>query len=382
MRYVARQSAEQSPAAVPSAALLRGACGWIFAVFLMCLFLPGCEEVPTFQELIGQEEGEKPQKKEGQPAPPPERPTTEVAKLQPAPAKVKPNPTPEQVAEKYSSKPSPTFGNEDLADLSEGLQDQTDLMAKLDIRGSRQVNNRGAAHIGRLSSLTYLDMGITNVTNDGLTALENLQDLEVLHLNGLRISSSAMQHLSGLVNLRVLDISDTRVDDEGLRYLADLVNLETFRFSNTEITGGAIAYLRRNGGLSNLRHIEAKRTKFGHGLNDLRALKTLETLEATQANIGDGGMVGLQSCVNLRVLDIGGNRLSDRGLIPLQRLRKLEDVSLRNNDLIRGMGLEALINCKDLKHLDLSGTGAAKQYIFALKEHVPDVTIEKDGTIY
>jgi hypothetical protein len=108
----------------------------------------------------------------------------------------------------------------------------------------------------------------------------------------------------------------------------------------------------------------------------LKNMQALEYLDAGQSNVSDGSLQMLDKSNNLKVLLLGFNLLSDQGLFFLKGIRTLEEVRLRQNKMIRGPGLEAFIRCKDLKLIDLTGTGAGNRFVEDLKKHVPGVEVQ------
>ena len=350
-------------------------CLATFAWVATCV--AGCNKVPTFGELVGGDE-----EAEAEPAPvaaPPKAvavaPRPKFEQPEPEPERQPPTPpTPEELVERFELVPSTGHTDAELASLAEDLGEERERIAEMDFAGSK-ITNQGVAEIGKFPAVRLLKLNGSLITGEGLEHLQNLSSLEVLSLSGTRVDSEGLQHIAQLVNLRELDISQTRVTDEGLQYLANLTNLEKLCFSNTSITAHGFLPLQKGGKLANLKHIEAKNSRFGNGMGQLKGMPALQYLDVGQAGVTDGSLAMLERSSNLRVLNLGFNQLSDQGLVHLKRCRSLEEVHLRQNKGVRGPGLEAFKNCKDLKTLVLSGTSVSNAYIEALKKHVPDVQV-------
>ena len=343
----------------------------LIALAATAVWLAGCDKVPKFGDLVGQEKkAEEPPAAEPEPAPqavvtPPVQP-----EIKPEPPQEPVKPTPEEAMADFENSTTTAHSDAELAELAENMGEQRDRLAKMDMAGSK-LTDKGAIEIGKFPAVTYLDVSGSLITGGGLTYLESLTSLEVLSLAGTRVESEGLSHIAGLINLRELDISRTMVGIEGLQHIAKLVNLEKLCFNDTSISGQGFVSWSKGGKFSNLRHIEAKNSQFGNGMNFIKNMQNLEYLDAGQSGVSDVSLQRLDKSNNLKVLLLGFNQISDQGLFHLKRCRALEDVSLRQNKAIRGPGLEAFINCKGLKTIDLSGTSAGNNFVQELQKHVP-----------
>ncbi len=137
---------------------------------------------------------------------------------------------------------------------------------------------------------------------------------------------------------------------------------------------------------------------YGKGVDDnsvteaVKNIKDLRILSALNTNIGDAGLEHLTDCRELRRISFGGPcRVTDKGLLHLQRLTKLEELGLGDaaitddglialkplvslktlhlgSDFIKGEGLLHLAELPNLVELSLHGTGITNDSLKALKQ--------------
>ena len=149
------------------------------------------------------------------------------------------------------------------------------------------------------------------------TNISNLACLEILQFDGTMVSDDILNEISMLPSLRILRASNMNLDD--LKFLSSLTQLEDLNLSENTI-------------YDSMHHLEA--------------------------------------LTRLRRLDLSDTGMTDQGLIHLEYLFNLEELNLRWNYFITGMGVENIAHLTELKFLDLShtdvGTGDGFEHISRL----------------
>ena len=174
----------------------------------------------------------------------------------------------------------------------------------------------------------------------GTITTGDMAALEVLSVRGTDVAD--LSGLAWAVNLQGLDIGRSAVAD--LRVLAELPALEALNVDGTVADAWQIA------GLEGLRRLSMRAA----GLEDLSALSTLANLRVL--DIGGNRIAVLHPLAGLALLEdlhAADNRIED--LSPLASLTRLRVLELGGN---RVSDLHPLAGLRDLRHLDLTGNAA------------------------
>lgn len=333
----------------------------VVAAMLLAVLFSGCDKLP-------QPEVASPPA----PSPPPSSPPPVTP---PAPPR-----SPQQIIDEFRAL-NPLLRNdehlEELASLPEGL----DGITTLDLRGST-VTTAGARHLPRFPALRELDLSSSRIDGSALSYVAQIGELKSLQLDGLAFDDAALAPLAALAHLEELTLNGTSITDGGFEYLKDLPQLRVLRIgSNSNLRGNGFTALVRKNHFRDLRELSVNRTEFGYyGLQELDRLKELEVLHAHGANVSDDSLEGVQTCVRLRVLDLGDNKVSDGGLRKLARLKELEELQLAGNPAISDDGLNFLKTHTGLRRLTLDGTRVTPDAARRLKERfLKQTTITIEG---
>jgi Leucine-rich repeat (LRR) protein len=120
------------------------------------------------------------------------------------------------------------------------------------------VTSEGLAHLPNCSNLQDLDLSeAINVTDDALEHIGKITTLTRLNLWRDTISDAGVAHLAGLTNLVWLNLDNTGLTDDGLAHLSTLTNLDFLHLGSTQITDAGLPHLK---GLKMLSHLEVTRT--------------------------------------------------------------------------------------------------------------------------
>ncbi|MGV3723859.1 MAG: hypothetical protein ACO1SX_23425 [Actinomycetota bacterium] len=142
------------------------------------------------------------------------------------------------------------------------------------------LNDAALAHLGKIRTLTHLELGDAQITGEGLAHLSELENLT--HLNvafARKVGDAGIPHLGRLRKLELLVLSGTQITDAGLASLSELPRLAEIRIKATPITDVGLIHLRRHRSLK-LMKIDNKGKVTPNGIAELR--KVLPECQVTQ----------------------------------------------------------------------------------------------------
>ncbi|MCH7725407.1 MAG: hypothetical protein IH991_02835 [Planctomycetes bacterium] len=202
-------------------------------------------------------------------------------------------------------------------------------------------------------ALRQLDLTFTQVTDRGLIQLKDLIQLRSLTLpGGNEVTDSGLVHITALTHLEELDLSSAWITDDGLRHLTVLKQLRKVGLHYTKVSEG-LKYLKR---LPNLREIIAPKRVTDNALMQLANIKQLTALSLRGCNlVTDKGLKAIAGLTALEKLELYQTRVSDDGLLHLQKLKKLRELALPHG--ITDRGLAHLTGLTELETIDHVGEG-------------------------
>lgn len=353
-----------------------GLSRWL-AMALISL-ISGCEKVPTFQELTGQEakpaatEQKSPMPVTANPAPV----TSLESKPMPKPVSVEPS----EVIAKILQRPPHEISHDDLVNLT-NLPSGLDQIHSLDLTKS-SVSDAGVKLLPKLPQLTNLNLSYLKISGNSLESLKAIPDLRNLSLEGIQgLSPESWEIVADLSHLETLSLLGTFVTDDNVSKLARLPNLKELNLTQTLVTDAVFSHVAemktlevlRFEGLSSidghglqvlakaksnpLRELHASRTKLGiAGLKHIKSIPSLRLLDITSSNLTDQQLYELRGAGNIVTLKLGFNLLTAAGVPALVTLRDLEELDLQNNMAIDDRALGALSKMKGLKTLNVTRT--------------------------
>jgi hypothetical protein len=230
-----------------------------------------------------------------------------------------------------------------------------------------------------------LDLYGTPVTGKGLKELAGLKQLHTLDLPGRAVTDVSLASLreAGLLHalaqakgpdgsrpgsaagVRSFDLHGTRVTGKGLKELAGLEQLRSLSLPDSAVQDGGlkelVALMQR---LKNLRTLDLP----GPAVTDvsLASLREAGLLHALARAKGPGGSRP-DSAAGVRSFDLGGTRVTGKGLKELAGLEQLRSLSLPDSAL-RSRGLKELAGLKHLQHLALPGSAVTDEALVGLRQ--------------
>jgi Leucine-rich repeat (LRR) protein len=206
-----------------------------------------------------------------------------------------------------------------------------------------------------LKSLTLWGAACEQLTDASLASIGTLQDLEELYFvrTGPRFTSAGIAHLKGLRSLKKVDFSQVKIDEAGMRHLAAMPSLVTIH-GGLPVTADSVKTLTSFQNLKSLDFTLPDRAAPGT-VRSLFALTSLEELRCTGSTVGvwlsDDSLVGLESLGRLKRLHLWGDKVTDRSMAPIGRLKELESVGLWAD--VSKRGLNQLSGLTHLRTLDV-----------------------------
>ncbi|MBM3982919.1 MAG: hypothetical protein FJ304_22135 [Planctomycetes bacterium] len=192
------------------------------------------------------------------------------------------------------------------------------------------VGESGLKAFEGTTQLTELHIELSPITDLSLANFAGCKNLQVLSLFATGIGNAGIGHFAGCKSLTHLSVSDTNVDDEGLKALADNPNLLGLTVGGTKITGATLERFAANPKLQILSASAVRLTDTD--LAHLTKCRDLWHLVVSVNDIGDGGLAHLVG-LPLSYLDLRGTKVSDAGLVHLEKLSKLTDLYLSGKDV-------------------------------------------------
>lgn len=309
----------------------------------------GCEKVPTFQEITGQQQNPPPT------TTPSAAPAVTPAATQPAPAVVPSKPAPVDPAAfltELQTKRSEQINDNDLKTLA-SLESGREQMTFLNItRGG--ITDEGLQNLTKLPELSQLDLTSTNLDGHGFAALRDCPKLRKLTVkNVIRMTPQGWEEISKLNQLESLDVSgNSSLSNTDVAKFVALTNLRELNLSTTTITDDAFKSLAEMERLEVLK-IEGSTQLKGHGLQAYTRTKpTLRELHATGTPLHAGGLKHIKSISSLEFLDISNSGLSDQPFADLKGASNLVHLKIGAN-VLSNAGLQTVLTLTKLKILDL-----------------------------
>lgn len=351
--------------------------------------LVGCEKVPTFQELTGQQQNSSSNTPSNATTPAAERPPQASPKIDlPAAAPL----DPAKVLSEFQAKPSNQIYDEDLKNVA-SLEAGREQITALDLtRGA--ITDAGLQHLAKLPELTELNLTSTSIDGNGFAALRDCPNLKKLKLSGVvkmtpqgweslstvtqleivdvsgntNVTDSDVAKFTALVNLRELDLSRTPITDKAFDSLAAMENLSVLRIENNGLIDGSglQAYSRSK---PVLRELHARATQLGRaGLRNVKLIAALEFLDISGTLLNDPQFAEIKGANSLVHLKVGENALTNAGLQPVLTLGKLKVLDLEGMQTITDPVLNILTKKSGLETLNLRKTPCTARAIQAFRK--------------
>lgn len=269
------------------------------------------------------------------------------------------------------------------------------------------ANDAALVPLGRIATLTNLDLRDCPVSNAGLAHLASLRNLAALRLSGksgkTTVDDAGMEHVAKLTALRAVMLDFLWVSEVGLATLAPLAKLEDLTLAQSLVGDEALPVIARFPALKRLRL--AKTTITAEGLADLEKLDqladldvsecvsiddaalgpigkltSLERLNLWRVPVGDAGIAHLAPLVKLRWLNLDNTQLTDTGLTALADMQALAFLHV-GSTAVSNAGIDRLAALPALREVHLTRTAVDATGAATLRARLPEakVFVESGG---
>lgn len=342
-------------------------------VLLFLIGLPGCGNIPTWQELTG-----------GQPAPTPAPAAVAPAPVVTTPQVVVPaGPTPAEVIAKFKAVRNGDMSDQliaELTNLNEGLEQITEINAagsqitpaafdnidklpnlqQLNLTGTK-INNDTCAMIAKASTLETLIISHTSVNDIGIAALSGLTNLKELQLTSVQMTENGFQAIGTMPSLKTVVLDSTGMDNRKLNLLCNAKTLTKLTLPRNPFNDEGLIALNK---LSDLEYLELGESQVsGYGLMNVTkkgGLKQLKFLGMYACPVNAAGAKAISTIKSLEGISLGNiGIMSDQDFAFIaQGMKNLKYVYLAKCTNLGGPGLQALKGCKDLEELHINQCSA------------------------
>lgn len=286
-----------------------------------------------------------------------------------------------------------TFSTTDL-DLSPlgGLKK----LREIDLTDCHPLGPASFLRLGKLTELRSLKVPTAStVDDDKLGALAGLVNLETFVGGGSEVTDRGVEHLAALPKLQSLSLDNTKIGDAGVLALAKTPQLKHLSMRGSLLTDAGLKTLATFPQLESIeilnsprpqRWYEARMT--GDGLRELAKLPQLKKLAVSGQDITvDDKAIGfIVQMKDLEHLTIYATGITDAGLRIIGTLRKLQVLSIENNEALTDAGLAHLVRLSTLKELWLNGapiTGEGLKHVARLENlerlHLNGTKVDDDA---
>jgi len=177
----------------------------------------------------------------------------------------------------------------------------------------------GAANLVGMSSIAWLSWSYLTGSDAECEFIGKLRSLSRLQLHAHDLSEVGLARLKGLTELEVCGIYSEKIDDAGLAHLGVFQHLQNLGLPGVHITGDGLAHLGALGD-SLLQLSLANRPKLrGSALAHLTQLTRLRLLDLSDTPVADDAVPHLRRMTSLRILVLARTKISPAGAADLQQ---------------------------------------------------------------
>ena len=185
-------------------------------------------------------------------------------------------------------------------------------------------------------TLTELDLSGLNLTDEEIMPLRYMKYLTTLRLGDNQIRN--ITPLANLANLTTLNLRNNNIND--IAPLANLANLMRLDLSDNPVS--CWSYVMHIPNIWGMNYVTIRDMQFN--------IAATTELNLSSLNLTDEEIAPLRHMINLTVLWLGNNQITD--LAPLSGLTQLSILNLSNNNI---RNLTPLSGLTELKRLDVTG---------------------------
>lgn len=225
-------------------------------------------------------------------------------------------------------------------------------LAQLDLSHTR-ITDLGLQHLKNAPAIVELNLYYAEqITDEGMAAVKGWKRLKRLNLRGTKVTDTTLEHLAEVTTLEALDVGYAQITDVGLDRLTPLQNLRELVIGGNKLTDVGLQSLRQLSGLTSLSLGGEQRTDSG-----------LWSISLT-----DAGLDAILTLKDLRELRLDGMPVTIRWLEKLKGMRNLERLSLQRCKRLDDAAASSLTMWPLLRVVDLTGTAVTEKGLVALQQ--------------
>jgi hypothetical protein len=170
-------------------------------------------------------------------------------------------------------------------------------------------------------------------------------------------------------DIQHLRLHDVNITENNLKTIAKMSGLTALDFSYSDVSDSSIKYIT---GLKNLKHLDLSSTLVrGMTLNKLKGFKNLHHLDIANTRIHDFAVNTIvESCPNLRRLNLTGTYITDDAMLKLQKLQNLRRLNISKTG-VTDKYIDRLLTLKELQRLNVSNTHVSQKKLNELRRAKP-----------
>ncbi|MFN0108142.1 MAG: leucine-rich repeat domain-containing protein [Blastocatellia bacterium] len=224
-------------------------------------------------------------------------------------------------------------------------------LTRLDLSQTR-ITDLGLQQLKAAPGIVELNLYYAEqITDEGLAAVKGWKKLRRINLRGTKVTDTTLEHLANVTTLESIDVGFAQITDVGLDRLTPLVNLKELVVGGNKLTDVGLQALRQLPGLTSLSMGGSQRTDSG-----------LWTISLTEQ-----GLDSITTLKELRELRLDGMPVTARWLEKLKPLTKLERLSLQGCKRMGDDAVPILAAWPMLRVLDLKGTAMTEKGVEDLR---------------
>ncbi len=232
-------------------------------------------------------------------------------------------------------------------------------LTRLDLSQTR-ITDLGLQQLKAAPSIVELNLYYAEqITDEGMAAVKGWKKLKRINLRGTKVTDTTLEHLANVATLESIDVGFAQITDVGLDRLTPLVNLKELVVGGNKLTDVGLQALRQLPGLTSLSLGGSQRTDSG-----------LWTISLTEQ-----GLDSITTLKELRELRLDGMPVTARWLEKLKLLTKLERLSLKGCKRVGDDASPMLSAWSTLRILDLEGTAVTEKGLTELRQAKPNTQI-------
>ncbi len=199
-------------------------------------------------------------------------------------------------------------------------------------------------------------------------------DLKHFESKSIEGNNAMVKNISQVTSIHKLELAGNELDDGCLAYMSRLTKLDTLDIADTKITGAGMAKAPLAQRLTSLNF--NSNDKVSPLLDAMRHSKNIERLYLDRTFVNAHDIESLSTMPKLETLTLSNNKLHDRDLAPLVKLKHLRCLDLRRNYEITSASTEFFMKMPHLTRLYLNLSDWSPKLKHKLRKVLPRCVVK------